>query len=76
MTNESHVLFQVNFEKSFDVLEIGKPLIYDYADSHKNDIWQRYAAATAAAYTKEFLAIVPVDDIDKTPKALDVLEDS
>ncbi|EAQ90477.1 hypothetical protein CHGG_02412 [Chaetomium globosum CBS 148.51] len=30
--------------------------ICDYADSHKNDRWQRYASATAAAYTKELLA--------------------
>lgn len=28
--------------------------ICDYADSHKNDEWQNYAAATAAAYTKYF----------------------
>ena len=27
----------------------------DYADSHKNKIWQRYAAAAAAACTKGFL---------------------
>ncbi len=27
----------------------------DYADSHKNDVWQRYAAATAAACMKAFL---------------------
>jgi nucleoside phosphorylase len=27
----------------------------DYADSHKNKIWQRYAAATAAACMKAFL---------------------
>ncbi|OAA44086.1 WD domain protein [Beauveria brongniartii RCEF 3172] len=26
--------------------------ICDYADSHKNDVWQKYAAATAAAYAK------------------------
>ncbi|GKT56723.1 PFS domain-containing protein [Colletotrichum tofieldiae] len=32
--------------------------ISDYADSHKNDDWQRYAAATAAACTKELLAYV------------------
>lgn len=32
--------------------------ICDYADSHKNKIWQEYAAATAAAYAKElFLAV-------------------
>ncbi|KAK9444430.1 Pfs domain protein [Metarhizium brunneum] len=29
--------------------------ICDYADSHKNDEWRNYAAATAAAYTKYFL---------------------
>ncbi|KAL7901943.1 hypothetical protein HDV64DRAFT_267145 [Trichoderma sp. TUCIM 5745] len=33
--------------------------ICDYADSHKNDEWQNYAAATAAAYTKLFLLRVP-----------------
>ncbi|KAI1060008.1 hypothetical protein LB506_012617 [Fusarium annulatum] len=31
----------------------------DYADSHKNDIWQTHAANAAAACTKEFLAVVP-----------------
>ena len=29
--------------------------ICDYSDSHKNKDWQRYAAATAAAYAKELL---------------------
>lgn len=29
--------------------------ISDYADSHKNDIWQPYAAAAAAAFAKEML---------------------
>ncbi|KAI1270213.1 nucleoside phosphorylase domain-containing protein [Xylariaceae sp. FL1019] len=29
--------------------------ISDYADSHKNDAWQHYAAAAAAACTKEIL---------------------
>ncbi|KAL2202485.1 hypothetical protein CC79DRAFT_1389814 [Sarocladium strictum] len=29
--------------------------ISDYADSHKNDDWQGYAAATAAAYARELL---------------------
>ncbi|KLJ12926.1 hypothetical protein EMPG_12117 [Blastomyces silverae] len=33
--------------------------ICDYADSHKNKIWQPYAAAVAAAYAKELLSIVP-----------------
>ncbi|PYH91989.1 hypothetical protein BO71DRAFT_432334 [Aspergillus ellipticus CBS 707.79] len=30
--------------------------ICDYADSHKNKVWQEYAAATAAAYMKVFLS--------------------
>ncbi|KAK1990587.1 purine and uridine phosphorylase [Colletotrichum falcatum] len=33
--------------------------IYDYADAHKNKRWQPYAAATAAAYAKELLHIIP-----------------
>jgi nucleoside phosphorylase len=33
--------------------------ICDYADSHKNKIWQDYAAAVAAAYAKELLNLIP-----------------
>lgn len=33
--------------------------ICDYADSHKNKRWQKYAAVVAAAYAKEFLGVVP-----------------
>ncbi|KAK2051125.1 hypothetical protein LY76DRAFT_529154 [Colletotrichum caudatum] len=33
--------------------------ICDYADAHKNNEWQPYAAATAAAYAKELLLIIP-----------------
>ncbi|KAF3916773.1 hypothetical protein ABW20_dc0108008 [Dactylellina cionopaga] len=29
--------------------------VSDYADSHKNDMWQTYAAATAAAAAKAFI---------------------
>lgn len=50
--------------------------ICDYADSHKNDQWQRYAAATAAAYAKEFLGVIPGDDLERTQKAADILKDS
>ncbi|KAK7727584.1 hypothetical protein SLS63_007026 [Diaporthe eres] len=32
--------------------------ICDYADSHKNNMWQEYAAATAAAFAKELLSVV------------------
>lgn len=48
--------------------------ICDYADSHKNDRWQRYAAATAAAYAKELLAYVPAAEVQETKRALEVLE--
>lgn len=33
--------------------------ICDYSDSHKNYQWQRFAAATAAAYAKELLLLIP-----------------
>lgn len=39
--------------------------ICDYADSHKNKVWQEYAAATAAAYAKALLSLLPVSDIDR-----------
>lgn len=32
--------------------------ICDYADSHKNDAWQKYAALTEAAYAKEYLKYI------------------
>ncbi|GLB07737.1 hypothetical protein AtubIFM57258_003101 [Aspergillus tubingensis] len=32
--------------------------ICDYSDSHKNDMWQGYAALTAAAYTKDLLLLI------------------
>ena len=37
--------------------------ICDYSDTHKNIDWQWYAAATAAAYAKELLAVVPGDTV-------------
>ncbi|KAK1503497.1 hypothetical protein CTAM01_04809 [Colletotrichum tamarilloi] len=33
--------------------------VCDYSDSHKAKRWQRYAAATAAAYAKELLLMMP-----------------
>ncbi|KAM3549031.1 hypothetical protein ARSEF4850_009075, partial [Beauveria asiatica] len=40
----------------------------DYADSHKNDVWQYYAAATAAAYAKTPICHVePQVRISKIP---------
>jgi hypothetical protein len=37
--------------------------ICDYSDSHKNKQWQEYAAATAAAYAKELLSVIPASEI-------------
>ena len=48
--------------------------ICDYADSHKNNQWQPYAAATAAAYAKDLLSIIPAQEIDATKEALQAIE--
>lgn len=37
--------------------------ICDYADSHKNKVWQRYAAMMAAAYAKELLSNIPASEV-------------
>ena len=47
--------------------------ICDYADSHKNKTWQPYAAATAAAYAKELLSIIPAQEVVATANAADAL---
>ncbi|KAK5747555.1 hypothetical protein LTR17_000198 [Elasticomyces elasticus] len=39
--------------------------ICDYADEHKNDYWQKYAAMVAAAYAKEYLQSVNAELIMK-----------
>ncbi|KUI61569.1 Vegetative incompatibility protein HET-E-1 [Cytospora mali] len=41
--------------------------ICDYSDSHKNKERQEYAAAVAAAYTKEFLSYIPAIEIPMEP---------
>lgn len=41
--------------------------ICDYADSHKNKAWQRYAAATAAAFARIFLGFVDKQEVIETP---------
>ena len=43
--------------------------ICDYSDSHKNDVWQAYAAASAASYAKELLCIIPGYQITRTQTA-------
>ena len=48
--------------------------ISDYADSHQNKKWQPYAAATAAAYMKELLSVIPVQEATKIPQATMVVQ--
>lgn len=50
--------------------------ICDYADSHKNDRWQRYASATAAAFGRELLNYVPVEELQETQRAVELLQSS
>ena len=44
--------------------------ICDYADSHKNKVFQNYSAATAAAYAKKLLIMMPSRDVKNTVAAL------
>ncbi|KAL6816932.1 nucleoside phosphorylase domain-containing protein [Trichoderma camerunense] len=39
--------------------------IADYSDSHKNEKWQDYAAATASACAKALLMVVATSEVDK-----------
>lgn len=48
--------------------------ICDYADSHKNDAWQRYAAATAAACAKEILLNIPEVEVENERLAKEVVQ--
>ncbi|KAK1690156.1 hypothetical protein BDP55DRAFT_544336 [Colletotrichum godetiae] len=47
--------------------------ICDYADSHKNDIWHKHAAASAAAFAKELLEYVTPENVSQAPTALEQL---
>lgn len=47
--------------------------ICDYADSHKNNEWQGYAAMAAAAYTKDLLYRITPKRIDAEKNITDVL---
>ncbi|KAN0080897.1 hypothetical protein V8E54_004101 [Elaphomyces granulatus] len=49
--------------------------ICDYSDTHKNKGWQPYAAATAAAYAKELLGVIPPAQVEKTPTAADAIKE-
>ncbi|SCO91194.1 related to RSA4-WD-repeat protein required for maturation and efficient intra-nuclear transport [Fusarium oxysporum] len=48
--------------------------ICDYADSHKNDRWQRYAAATAAAFAVELLRFVPARQLEATQRVIEAVQ--
>jgi nucleoside phosphorylase len=49
--------------------------ISDYSDTHKNDIWQGYAAATAAAYAKELLEMITLSKVSQeAATAADAME--
>jgi nucleoside phosphorylase len=50
--------------------------ICDYADSHKNKLWQPYAAATAAAYAKELLSIIPAAEVAKAHTVEEAIRDT
>lgn len=50
--------------------------ICDYADSHKNDVWQKYAAVTAAAFAKELLSTVSPTAVHATRHATDAMSKS
>lgn len=46
--------------------------ICDYADTHKNDCWQRYAAAAAAACAKEILLTMSEIEVEDERLARDI----
>ncbi|KAJ9484092.1 hypothetical protein VN97_g9286 [Penicillium thymicola] len=49
--------------------------ICDYADSHKNKQWQPYAAATAAAYTKDLLSVIPPAAVVQSQTVIEILRE-
>jgi nucleoside phosphorylase len=50
--------------------------ICDYADSHKNWMWQPYAAGTAAACAKELLLVIPQEDVIKARTVDDTIKEA
>ncbi|PNS17287.1 hypothetical protein CAC42_6970 [Sphaceloma murrayae] len=49
--------------------------ICDYADAHKNDLWQPYAAISAAAYANDLLSVLDGDEIEETITLADIMEE-
>ncbi|RFU74295.1 ankyrin repeat-containing [Trichoderma arundinaceum] len=48
--------------------------ICDYADSHKNDEWQGYAALAAATYVKELLSYVPTGQVSQERLTIEICQ--
>ncbi|GJD04088.1 pfs domain-containing protein [Colletotrichum higginsianum] len=48
--------------------------ICDYADTHKNDRWQNYSAATAAAFAKELLQVIDSEDVESASRIDEIME--
>jgi nucleoside phosphorylase len=46
----------------------------DYADSHKNDQWQAYAALAAAAYAKEWLLMFPEVQLSRLETVAEIVD--
>jgi hypothetical protein len=47
--------------------------ISDYADTHKNERWLFYAAATAAAFARELLEYMLPREVEETPTMVEVM---
>ena len=50
--------------------------ICDYSDTHKNDEWQGYTAATAALYAKELLQTISAGEVTKSQQAINAVTDT
>jgi len=57
--------------EAMDLMEIFQCMVVrcicDYADIHRNDIWQSCAAGTTATYAKELLSVIPTLDVASMP---------
>jgi nucleoside phosphorylase len=50
--------------------------ISNYADSSKNDDWQRYAAIAAAAVSKQYLTSLQAVDVEKSAPLSKIMDES
>lgn len=50
--------------------------ISDYADTHKNKVWQPYAALTAAAYAKDLLSVIKARKVEDADPAWTICRSS